>query len=406
MTIENDPQPDGSRDPYFDAIQQALFAARITRPTLIIDRARLNANIDRLVLDLPVDMGFRIVTKSLPSLGLLNHIRHRAGTDRLMTFNTQMLAVIDQELPDANQLLGKPVPAKAVEAFYDQLPVGRKMAAEKIQWLVDTPARLDQYAQIADACGVNMAINIELDIGLHRGGVSAKDELTDMLQKIFETDNLRFAGFMGYEAHLAKIPVLFGWRERAKRRSWEAYKAALKSAVEIFGDAAVDSSTRNVAGSPSFRLYKDTGIASEISVGSVLVKPTDFDLDMLTDFQPAAFIAAPVLKASNGTRIPALEFADAVKGKLNSNLAKTIFIHGGNWLARPVDPKGLRYNLTFGRSSNQEMLNGGPSVNLKPDDFIFLRPTQSEAVFLQFGDIAVYEDGAIVDRWPVFEMNA
>jgi D-serine deaminase-like pyridoxal phosphate-dependent protein len=27
-------------------------------------------------------------------------------------------------------------------------------------------------------------------------------------------------------------------------------------------------------------------------------------------------------------------------------------------------------------------------------------------VFLQFGDIAVYEDGRISERWPVFEASA
>jgi D-serine deaminase-like pyridoxal phosphate-dependent protein len=34
------------------------------------------------------------------------------------------------------------------------------------------------------------------------------------------------------------------------------------------------------------------------------------------------------------------------------------------------------------------------------NDWVFLRPTQSEAVFLQFGDIAVFEGGTIVDAWP------
>jgi D-serine deaminase-like pyridoxal phosphate-dependent protein len=75
-------------------------------------------------------------------------------------------------------------------------------------------------------------------------------------------------------------------------------------------------------------------------------------------------------------------------------------------MAHPEDPPGLRYNRFFGRSSNQEMLNGGAQTNLQPDDFVFLRPSQSEAVFLQFGDIIVYDNGAIVDRWTVFPSSA
>lgn len=46
------------------------------------------------------------------------------------------------------------------------------------------------------------------------------------------------------------------------------------------------------------------------------------------------------------------------------------------------------------------MLNGSRSVSLKPDDYVFFRPTQSEPVLLQFGDLEVYEDGRIVDHWP------
>jgi D-serine deaminase-like pyridoxal phosphate-dependent protein len=41
-------------------------------------------------------------------------------------------------------------------------------------------------------------------------------------------------------------------------------------------------------------------------------------------------------------------------------------------------------------------------VDLQPGDHVFLRPTQSESVLLQFGDLRVVEDGALVDRWPVF----
>ena len=38
--------------------------------------------------------------------------------------------------------------------------------------------------------------------------------------------------------------------------------------------------------------------------------------------------------------------------------------------------------------------------------YVFFRPTQSEAVFLQFGDIAVHEGGSIVEGWPTFAVSA
>jgi D-serine deaminase-like pyridoxal phosphate-dependent protein len=91
---------------------------------------------------------------------------------------------------------------------------------------------------------------------------------------------------------------------------------------------------------------------------------------------------------------------------LDANSERAFFIHGGHWLAQPESPPGLEFNPIFGRSSNQEMLNGSRSVALKADDYVFFRPTQSEAVLLQFGDLLVYEGGRITDRWATFPISA
>ena len=74
--------------------------------------------------------------------------------------------------------------------------------------------------------------------------------------------------------------------------------------------------------------------------------------------------------------------------------------------ARAYDRSGLEYNALYGRSSNQELLTGSRSVPLKPDDYVFLRPTQSESVLLQFGDLVVYDEGAVQERWPTFAVSA
>jgi D-serine deaminase-like pyridoxal phosphate-dependent protein len=41
-------------------------------------------------------------------------------------------------------------------------------------------------------------------------------------------------------------------------------------------------------------------------------------------------------------------------------------------------------------------------VQLAVGDYVFYRPHQSEFVFLQFGDIAVYDGDKIVETWAVF----
>jgi D-serine deaminase-like pyridoxal phosphate-dependent protein len=52
------------------------------------------------------------------------------------------------------------------------------------------------------------------------------------------------------------------------------------------------------------------------------------------------------------------------------------------------------------------MLTGSTHVALKPDDRVFFRPNQSEAVFLQFGDILLFDGAAITGTWPTFPISA
>jgi len=396
----------GPRDPYFLGLQSALTEAGIASPTLVIDKVRLDANIDTLMSHLPAGMAYRIVAKSLPSLDLIAHIRQRSGSDRLMTFNQPMLTALSKAMPDADQLLGKPLPAAAARNYFDSLAPEDAPAAANIQWLIDTPERLRQYQELARATGQTLRINLELDVGLHRGGLEAGDTLKALLEMLRDSPELEFTGFMGYEPHLAALPEALGWRERAKSGAWRRYGEALAQAADVIGADAVAGLVRNAAGSPTYRYYQSTEIANEVSAGSCLVKPTHFDTPLLEPHLPASFIATPVIKSIPQTRLPGLEFAAEGQRAWDPNTSRTVFIYGGNWMADPVDPPGLSYNKTFGRSSNQEMLTGGHNLAIAPDEFVFLRPHQSEAVFLQFGDIAVFENGRITERWPVFEASA
>ena len=204
---------------------------------------------------------------------------------------------------------------------------------------------------------------------------------------------------MGYEPHVVKVPGdPITYRDRAMAR----YSHFLQLARDYLGEAFPRQPLLNAGGSPTYQLYDRGDFPfNELAAGSCLVKPTDFDLPSLADHLPASYIATPVLKRLDNLQIPGIDLGP-VQSLWDPNRARTFFTYGGYWKAIPESPPGLSYNGLFGRSTNQEMLNGSSSVELSPDDWIFLRPTQSEFVFLQFGDIAVYENGAITERWPVF----
>jgi D-serine deaminase-like pyridoxal phosphate-dependent protein len=391
----------GAHDPYFRALSRALRDAAVARPALVIDRARLRANVAALTRTLAGSrLATRVVVKSLPCRSLLEEIGRGVGTERFMVFNGPMILETARWRPAAELLLGKPLAVAEVAAVCDGL-AALQTPGPGPQWLVDTPERISQYAAAGRARNRVLRVNVEIDVGLHRGGFRSPADLAAALELIKSSPCLSFSGLMGYDPHVPKSP--------SPTRAYDAVIRRYTESVEVvrsrFG-ADTAGFTFNTAGSPTYALHARDTVATEVAVGSAFVKPRDFDTSSLAHHVPAAFIATPVLKALDRTQIPGLESLAGIMTFFDANSERAFFIHGGHWLAEPESPPGLEYNTIFGRSSNQEMLNGSRSVVLRADDYVFFRPTQSEAVLLEFGDLLVYEDGRIVDRWPTFPVSA
>jgi D-serine deaminase-like pyridoxal phosphate-dependent protein len=391
----------GSHDAYFLSLSQALREAGIAKPVLVIDRARLRANMQALRSTLQGSkLATRIVVKSLPSRKLIEELVAGLGADRFMVFNGPMVLDTAHVQATGDMLLGKPLPALEVAAVCDQL-AAQGFGGLRPQWLVDTPQRIQEYAQIAKSRSQVFRVNAEIDVGLHRGGFQSAQDLSAALDLIKQHPSLEFSGLMGYDPHVPKMP--------SPSRAYDAVIKRYQESVDaVRSRMGADTSkfTFNTAGSPTYSLHARDPVATELAIGSAFVKPRDFDTKTLTHHVPAAFIATPVIKAVGETQIPGLEALSGVMRFFDANSERAYFIHGGHWLAEPESPPGLEFNSIFGRSSNQEILTGSRSVVLKPDDYVFLRPNQSEALFLQFGDLLVYEDGKIVDRWPTFPVSA
>jgi len=391
----------GGHDAYFQGLSKALRQAGIGHPVMVIDHARLAANIAtvKAAID-PALHATRVVAKSVPSFALLTAIMDGVGTHRAMVFNGATLGQVAQARPEADLLLGKPLPDLEVADFVKRHAADTSPATRP-QFLADSSDRLAGLIAIARGTGSKMRVNFELDVGLHRGGFSSPAALNDAITLALSEPLIELSGLMGYDPHVVKMP----WQDAALQDALSHYAAAREV---LLGRLHTDPVrlTLNTAGSPTYQLHLAERVSNELALGSAFVKPLDFDLPSLASHVPAAFIATPVIKRAGATQIPGLEALGPLLRAWDPNTAQTVFIYGGHWLARPVSPPGLQTNDLFGLSSNQEMLNGSARVALAADDYVFFRPTQSEAVLLQFGDLAVYRDGKIAEAWPTFPVSA
>jgi len=393
-------------DAYFSRLSRALRAEGVHQPTLVIDRERLHANARQVRAHLDARLALRLVNKSLPSLSLLDELAERMDTTRQMVFNLPYLRLMAQHRPDHDLLLGKPLPVAAAAEWLKGPAALGPQATQRVQWLIDTPTRLAQYRDLARAQRTPLRINLEIDVGLRRGGVADEATLREMIQLMHDEPWLRWSGLMGYDAHTQKIPDVAGSRARAHEHVLSTYRARLATLHTAGLPQQDEVLTLNTGGSPTYRLHRADGPANEVALGSALVKPSDFDTEALADLQPAAWIATPVLKVQPFRTPEGVEVLGALAQTWDRNQRTAHHLHGGHWLAHPISPAGLQASGLIGPSSNQQLFLGSGRQALQPDELVFFRPTQSEAVLQQFGDIAVVEGDRVTTWWPVFPARA
>lgn len=391
-----------SNTAYFQALNKSLRDSGRIIPYLVVDLDRLDQNIGTVQKQLVAVPGLRLVAKSLPSIPLLEYLMEALSTRRLMVFHQPFLQELITAFDDPLDILfGKPMPTATVAHFYQHTSTRQ----HRIQWLVDTVERLEEYLQLAQQLGKKLQVNLEIDVGLHRGGFRTESALCEALT-LFQRhpEHLEWAGFMGYDPQVVKLPRLLGTPEHHLQKANDRYRQWIDLAREEFPALWRDDLTLNGAGSPTFGLHQQqSSPLNEVAIGSAFLKPTSFDIPSLEGLQPAAWIAAPVLKKFAGTRLPGIGRLPSWLSWLWPYLRRSYFIYGGYWKADYCYPPDIRSNQLFGPSTNQSMLNTSGKYPLEVDDFVFLRPWQSEFVLLQFGRIITYRKGEQIKEWSILK---
>jgi D-serine deaminase-like pyridoxal phosphate-dependent protein len=389
-----------SAETLFGRLSNILSAHACAQPTLLIDQRAFDKNITQLQQVLASGFHYRLVVKSLPCIALIQYVLAKTDSQRLMCFHLPFLKKMVDTFPDSDILLGKPMTDQGLESTLVWLKQ-KQASAHSIQWLVDSEARLRSYDEIAQKQQLKIKINLEIDIGLGRGGFKDTSSFERALAFIKNSEHLCFSGLMGGP-------------KAAVKKAQATYAKFKNIALTYFNS---DDLCFNSGGSTTITHYQaanksatkkssEHSAANELSLGSALMKPCDFDLPSLRAFEPALYIASPVLKVLDAPSLPGPPFLTKACKALSLLPQKAACIYGGNWLAQAVYPERFERIKLFGHSSNQEMYALPEDSTLRANDWVYFRPSQSEALMLQFGDIAFIDADDKLTWWPSLDANS
>ena len=393
---------------YFGRLARDLTAAGLGAPQIMVDLDRLDANADAIVQGVG-RARYRIVEKSLPSLDLLDHVRRRTGSDRFLVLHLPFLPAILAAFPDAQILMGKPHPTVAVARFLRGVPEGERGAVVgRVRFLADTRARLDELVALAAELSLTLWVGVEIDVGLHRGGVRRPAELPALLSAfVAHPTRIRLAGLLGYDGHVAHAPVGPGLEEataRAQHRAAEeTYRAFVNALRADFASLVRDDLIFNGGGTATYPLY-GSGPVNDVAAGGGMLRPASYPGFFTGALRPALFLAAPVLARFDAVELP---FVSGPATTLFRD-KQAVTISGGGWAAVFVSPPGVELAPLVADPENQNLvpnqtlLVAPRTAPLAPGDWVFHQPRQSDAIF-QFEDILLVRGGRLLpERWRSF----
>ena len=394
---------------YFKQLGSQLAAAGFGTPQIVIDLDRLDANADSIAGNVGKDR-YRIVEKSLPSLDVLGYIMNRTGTNKFLVLHLPFLPALLAAFPSAQVLVGKNQPINAVTTFFATLPdaTTRADAASRVTFLVDAPSRLSELVALAQSLSLTLQVGVEIDAGLHRGGVRTPDDLPPVMAGFVQnTNTIRFMGLLGYDGHIIGSPAGPGLEENAVRAAYRAVEGVFQASVGIiqsqFGSLWRSDLVFNSGGSNTYPLHHG-GVVNDVAAGGGMLRPNSYSNMFISALQPALFIAAPVIAQFDAVEIP---FVDDVGQSLEDG-NQSFAMYGGGWAAVFVYPRNLslaplvsdpeNMNLV----PNQTLIVAPGDITISRGDWIFHQPRVADAIF-QFEDILLVRGGHLQSNvWQAY----
>ncbi len=398
--------------PNFEQLNTELKAHHAGASAGIIDLDALDHNLNFVTSRLGDNFKLRLTAKSLPSIELLKYLMEKGHTNRLMVFAEPFIAELLTRFDgdSLDMLLGKPLPVEAV----GRLKVYKGW--NNISWLIDTKERLNEYLLFAKREDIKLKLAVEIDVGLHRGGLQTTEELADVIKTLQQnTQYLQLTGLMGYDGHVPYVPFYIN-KEKAIKKAFvnvqHNYTAFVDELKKHYDAKFISTLMFNGGGSKTYFYYpefKNITPVNDIAMGSGFLAPTEFPELLELGHKPALYLAGPVLKKIETGKLPHAEILTGMVDLWNPNLRESYFLLGGGWAGDPIGPTGLRKNPFWDSDDknfmnqlpNQALLCSSDQSNLQVGDFVFYQPWEGDGM-LEFKQLVLLRQNKIIGEWETY----
>ena len=177
---------------------------------------------------------------------------------------------------------------------------------------VDNPAHVLELGTAMQGSARNLRVVIEVDIGMHRAGVSPGEPVVELAATIAAQDGLRFAGVMGWESHAVTIAD-----PAEKARTVADAIALLSSSAEACRRAGYPVDIVSCGGTGTFPFCVQQPGVTEIQAGGAIFSDMHYRTHYHLDFPCALTLLATVTSRPSQTRV----ILDAGKKAMSSDAA-------------------------------------------------------------------------------------
>ena len=267
----------------------------------------------------------------------------------------------------ANEVVGEQKVARLIEVA--------RLA--KVCVAVDDVTNIRQIAAAADAAGVEVDLLVDIDVNLHRCGITP-EEAPALCALVEDLPGVRLRGLMGYEGHV------MGLLDDEKERETAASAGIIEHARQLCDAEGHSIGVMSGGGSGNYRYVLQQAVLSELQAGGAALMDMTYEQMGVDGHRQALSLLCQVVSAATSERA-----AGDAGWKATGR-------HTG--LPSVVNPPGWE---CVGLSAEHTHLsrNGGESLEL--GDRVEMVPNYSDSTVLLHRTLYAHRSGVVEEEWEI-----